>query len=152
MLAVRSTWLQTRCSAAKNGCAGASSCTIPINIWERAEKHDCATNDSGNHVIRLNCLHRSGKIIMEAGGAATCCFLQPPAVCRATCPPSPWYFSGITHSYFAKSKCALEKAWQMVRCWSGTGHSELWVQQEAHCNAGPTWGAGASCSAGVCCT
>ena len=67
-LDIGSSWLQTKWSRAKNGCAGASSCTISINIWERDGKHCyCATNQNGNYVICLNCVCRSRKNTRSSG-------------------------------------------------------------------------------------
>lgn len=59
-LSIGSIWLPTKWSRAKTSCAGASSCIISINIWERDGKHYyCATNQNGNYVICLNCAYRS---------------------------------------------------------------------------------------------
>lgn len=67
-LNVGSSWLPTKWSRAKPSCAGASSCSIFINICERGEKQCyCATNQTGNYVICLNCVLRSRKTTRSSG-------------------------------------------------------------------------------------
>lgn len=155
-LDVGSSWLPTEWSRAKPSCAGASSCSIFINICERGGKQCyCATNQTGNYVICLNCVseqenhkelwmgiwQKRPASWQRAARFALPSLSQPLLeACRAACPSFSHYFRGlqrhlrrINHRYFAHSKCVLQKnVWELVRTLGSCCPKQggLWVQQE----------------------